>query len=55
MSRRWPTGRTHEDDEPASAEFSRLFVMGALIAVVLGLLTGLGWMAFQFLQQQFGG
>jgi flagellar biogenesis protein FliO len=55
MSRRWPTGRSHEDDEPASAEFSRLFVMGAMIAVLLGLLTGLGWMAYQFLRQQFGG
>lgn len=55
MSRRWPTGRSHENDEPASAEFSRLFVMGALIAVLLGLLAGLGWMAYQFLRQHVGG
>lgn len=55
MSKRWPAGRTHEEDEPASAEFTRLFVMGALIAVLLGVFTGLGWMAYQFLQRQFGG
>ena len=55
MSRRWPTGRSHEDDEPASAAFSRLFVIAALIAALLGLLTGLGWMAYQFIRQQVGG
>ena len=55
MSRRWPTGRTHEEDEPASPEFSRLLVMGFLIAAALGLVTGIGWMGYQFLQRHFGG
>lgn len=55
MSRRWPTGRTHEIDEPASPELSRLLVVGFLIAAVLGLLTGIGWMAYQFLLAEIGG
>lgn len=55
MSRRWPTGRTHEEEEPASAAFSRLFVMGFLIAALLGLLTGIGWMGCQLVGQRFGG
>lgn len=55
MSRRWPTGRTHEIDEPASPQLSRLLVMGFLIAAVLGLLTGIGWMGYQFFRTQFGG
>ena len=55
MSRRWPTGRTHEVDEPASPELSRLLIMGFLIAAVIGLLTGIGWIAYQFLRAQIGG
>jgi|JI10StandDraft_1071094.scaffolds.fasta_scaffold285540_3 hypothetical protein len=55
MSRRWPTGRTHEEDEPASAGVSRLLVLGFLIAAALGLLTGIGWMGYQFFRAQFGG
>ena len=55
MSRRWPASRTHEEDPPASAEFTRLFVMGVLIAVLLGVFSGLGWMAYLYLSRQFGG
>ena len=55
MSRRWPTGRTHEEEEPASPELSRLLVMAFLIAAALGLLTGIGWMGYQFFRAQFGG
>ena len=55
MSRRWPTGRTHEEDEPASAVVSRLLVLGFLIAGALGFLTGIGWMGYQFFRAQFGG
>ena len=55
MSRRWPTGRTHEVDEPASPELSRLLIMGFLVAAGLGLLTGLVWMGYEFLRAQFGG
>ena len=40
MSRRWPSGRTHDEEQPASAEVSRLLVMGFLIAALLGLLDG---------------
>jgi len=55
MSRRWPTGRSHEMDEPASAGLSRLLVLGFLIAAALGLMAGIGWMGYQLLRTQFGG
>lgn len=55
MSRRWPAGRTHEEEQPSSPEFTRLFVLGMLIAIVLGVFSGLGWMAYLFLSRQFGG
>lgn len=55
MSRRWPIRRRHEEDGAASPEFSRLFVLAALIAVLLGGLTGIGWMGCQFVRQHFGG
>jgi hypothetical protein len=51
MSRRWPTGRTHEEDEPGSAAFSRVLVAGFLIAALLGLLSGLGWMAWRLVTE----
>lgn len=55
MSRRWPTGRSHEEEEPASAEGSRLLLIGFLIAGLLGLMTGVGWMGCQLVRRQFGG
>ena len=50
-----PVAPRHEEEEPASPELSRLLVMAFLIAAALGLLTGIGWMGYQFLQAQFGG
>ena len=51
MSRRLPTGRTHDEEQPASPELSRLLVMGFLIAALLGLLTGIGWIGWNLLEQ----
>ena len=39
----------------AGLDLSRVIVIGFLIAAVLGFLTGLGWMGYQFLRTQFGG
>lgn len=55
MSRRWPTDRGDEEDEPASGDVSRFLVMGFLIASGLGLAAGLGWVSFNLLRRQFGG
>jgi hypothetical protein len=55
MSRRWPTGRTHEEEPPASRDVSRLLVLGFLIAAILGLATGIGWMGCHLIRSQFGG
>ena len=32
MSRRWPSSRSYDDEQPASPEVSRLLVLGFLIA-----------------------
>ena len=50
MSRRWPAGRTHEEEQPASTEVSRLLVIGFLIAALLGLLTGVVWVGWNLLR-----
>lgn len=55
MSRRWPYGRTHEEEQPASADVSRLLVMGFLIAALLGLLTGVAWVGWNLIKNQFAG
>ena len=55
MSRRWPSGRTHEEEQPASTELSRLLVLGFLIAALLGLLTAIVWMGWNLLSNRFGG
>jgi hypothetical protein len=48
MSRHTPRKR-EEEEEPASAEVSRLLVIGFLIAAGLGLLAGLVWIAWNLL------
>ena len=55
MSKRWPYGRSHEEEQPASAEVSRLLVLGFLIAALLGLLTGVVWVGWNLLSTQLGG
>ncbi len=55
MSRRWPTGRTHEEDPPASAAFTRLFVIAFLIAGAIGLLAGVGWLGYLWVSRALGG
>jgi hypothetical protein len=55
MSRRWPTGRSHEEDPPASPEFSRLLVLAFLIAGALGLLSGVAWLVYLWVTRVLGG
>ena len=55
MSTRWSTIRNHDNEQPASAEISRLLVMGFLIAAFLGLLTGVMWVGWNLLRSQFAG
>jgi hypothetical protein len=51
MSRRWPIERKREEDEPASPEVSRLLIMGFLIAALLGLATGVVWVAYNLVMR----
>ena len=55
MSKRFKTMRRHDGDPTPGRDLSRVIVIGFLIAAVLGFLTGLGWMGYQFLRTQFGG
>ena len=55
MDDRFTTSRRHDGDASPGLDLSRVIVMGFLIAAVLGLLTGIGWMGYQFFRTQFGG
>ena len=55
MSARWSTIRKHDNESPGSVDISRLLVMGFLIAALLGLLTGVVWVGWTLLRNQFGG
>lgn len=55
MSRRWPSGRTHDEEQPASAGVSRLLVMGFLIAAILGLLIGVAWVGRNLVENWLAG
>lgn len=55
MSRRLPASRSYDDEQPASPEVSRLLVLGFLIAAVLGLLIGAGWVGWNLVRHAFAG
>lgn len=55
MSRRWLSDRAHDEEPPASPAVSRLFVMGVLIAALLGLLTGVAWLGWHLIMNPFPG
>ena len=55
MSRRWPSGRTNDEEQPASAGVSRLLVMGFLIAAILGLLIGVAWVGWNLVGNWLAG
>ena len=55
MARRWSHHRSHEEEQPASAEVSRLLVLGFLIAALLGLLAGVGWVVWNLLWNRLAG
>lgn len=46
MLNRWRQDEIEEREQPASPAFSRLLVVGYLIAGLLGLLMGLIWVAW---------
>lgn len=55
MGNRFTTVRRHDGDTSPGLDISRLLVIGFVIAALLGLLTGIGVMGYQFLRAQFGG
>ena len=55
MSGRWSTVRRHDGERGPGLDLTRVIVVGFLIAALLGMVTGLGWMGCQFVRNQFGG
>ena len=55
MGNRFTTVRRHDGDQSPGVDLSRVIVIGFLVAAALGLLTGIGWMGYQFFRAQFGG
>jgi hypothetical protein len=53
MNRRFPDGRPRPPQTEASPEFTRLFVMAVLTAVILGFACGVVWVAYQLLRHYF--
>jgi len=51
MPNRWSTVRRHDGDSSPGLDLSRVLVIGFLIAALLGVLTGLGWMAWRLINQ----
>lgn len=50
MSKRWPTGRSHDEDLPASGAVSRALVLGFIVAGAMGVVAGAIWMGWNLLQ-----
>ena len=55
MPKRWSTVRRHDGEPAPGLDLSRVIVVGFLIAALLGLLAGLGWMGCQLVRSQWGG
>jgi len=50
MSKRWPTGRSHEEEQPASEAFSRLFVLAFVVAGGTGFVAGVIWLGWNLIR-----
>ncbi len=55
MANSWSTVRRHDHDRPASQTASRLIVMVFMTSAAIGLLAGVGWMAWALVRRTFGG
>lgn len=55
MARRLPPGRVNEDEQVASADVSRLLVLGFIVAGALGVLIGLGWVIWNLIRPHMFG
>lgn len=50
MSKRWPSGRSHDDELPASGAVSRALVLGFIVAAAMGLVAGVIWMGWNLIR-----
>ena len=55
MPGRWSTVRRHDGERAPGLDLSRVIVLGFLIAALLGMVTGLGWVSCQLVRNHFGG
>jgi hypothetical protein len=51
MPNRWSTVRRRHGDSAPGLDLSRVIVIGFLVAALLGVLTGLGWIAWRLMSQ----
>jgi hypothetical protein len=50
MSKRWPTGRSHDEELPASGAVSRALVLGFIVAGAMGLAAGVIWIGWNLIR-----
>jgi hypothetical protein len=50
MARRLPLHRREEEEQPVSPDVGRVIVLGFVIAALLGLLIGVGWILWNLLR-----
>ncbi len=55
MSTHWSTTRKHGAQPPASVTVSRLIVLVFVVAILLGATTGVIWIGWNLLRNQFAG
>jgi len=55
MGSRFTTVRRDDGEPSPGLDLSRIIVVAFLIAAAMGLLSGIGWMGYQFLRARFGG
>ena len=55
MPSHWFSTRTHGEEPPATREVSRLIVLVFVVAVILGVVTGAGWVAWNLIKNQLIG
>ena len=54
MSRHTSAARRRGDERETSPAVSRIMILGFLVAAILGLVTGLIWVAWNLIRRWFG-
>lgn len=55
MPRHWRTEKRRDDEPAPGLDLSNVIVLAYVTAVILGIVTGIGWIGCQLVRNQFGG